>query len=141
MTDTLLVITGLITPFSARGLRQSLQPISQAGSLRRTVNGLLVDLSVSALRKYASTISCNDQRVPALNGVWPGLEVTVDCVAELAYLTSGGSAERTVVPGSSRVEGSYTFYRPRLTMRVVSYQTNTDEYGADIGWTLDLEES
>lgn len=141
MSDTLLTITGLITPFSARGLQQTLTPIAQAAVLRRTVNGALVDLSVAALRKYASTITCDDQRVPALDGVWPGAQVTVDCVAELAYLTSGGTPKRTVVSSSSRVEGAFTFYRPRLTMLITGYQTSFDEYQAAVGWTLELEEA
>lgn len=138
---TLLAISGInIPPYSARGIRQTLTPISGAANLRRTINGTLVDLSASQFRKYASTISCTDQQHPALNGVWPGLQVTVDCVCELSYLTSGGSADRTVVPGSSRTEGAYTFYRPRLTMRVLAYDIQTDEWGASVGWTLQLEE-
>lgn len=141
MSDTLLTITGLITPFSARGLRQSLEPIGQASSLRRTVNGALVDLSVPALRKYASTITCEDQSVPALDGVWPGAEVTVDCVVELSYVTASGTADRTAVPGSTRTAGAFSFYRPRLTMKVVEYQTQVDEWNAVIGWTLRLEET
>ena len=140
MSDTLLVITGLITPFSARGLRQTITPISQAIQMRRTVNGALVDLSVPAMRKYESTISADDQSVPALNGVWPGAQVTVDCVAELAYLTATGTPDRPVVPDSSRVSGAWTFYRPRLTMRVMEYQTQVDEWNAVVGWTMRLEE-
>lgn len=141
MSDTLLVITGLITPYSARGLQQTLEPIQEASQLRRTVNGALVDVSVPALRKYASTISADDQAVPALNGVWPGAQVTVDCVAELAYLTATGTPERTVVPDSSRVNGAWTFYRPRLTMRIVEYQTQVDEWNAVVGWSMRLEEA
>jgi hypothetical protein len=138
---TLLAISGInIPPYSARGITQTLAPIASAASLRRTINGSLVDLSASQFRKYASTISCTDQQHPALNGVWPGLQVTVDCVCELSYLTSGGSADRTVVPSTSRVEGAYTFYRPRLTMRVMAYDIQTDEYGASVGWSLQLEE-
>lgn len=141
MTDTLLVITGLVTPYSARGLQQTLEPIAQTSQLRRTVNGALIDLSVASLRKYSSTISADDQAPPAFNGIWPGAQVTVDCIAELAYLTSGGSADRTVVPDSSRVDGDWTFYRPRLTMRIVNFTTNFDEWNAAVGWTLSLEES
>ena len=140
MSDTLLVITGLITPFSARGLRQTLSPISQSVQMRRTVNGALVDLSIPQMRKYESTISADDQSVLALNGVWAGAQVTVDCVAELAYLTASGSPERTVVPNSSRVNGAWTFYRPRLTMRIMEYQTQVDEWNAVVGWTMRLEE-
>lgn len=138
---TLLSISGInIPPYSARGISQTLAPIAGAANLRRTVNGTLVDLSASQFRKYASTISCTDQQHPALNGVWPGVQVTVDCICELSYLTSGGSADRTVVPGSSRTEGLYTFYRPRLIMRVLSYDIQTDEWGAAVGWSLELEE-
>lgn len=139
---TLLAISGInVPPYSSRGISQTLTPISSAANLRRSVNGALVDLSATQFRKYASTISCTDQQHPALNGVWPGLQVTVDCVTELSYLTSGGSADRTVVSGSSRTEGAYTFYRPRLTMRVLSYEVTTDEWGASVGWSLSLEEA
>lgn len=142
MTTTLLVLTGIgVTPYSARGLTQTLEPIPGSVALRRTVNGALIDVSAPQFRKYQSTISCTDQQAPALNGVFPGLQVTVDCVAELAYATSGGSPDRTVVPGSSRTEDAFTFYRPRLVMIVTGYRTTTDEYGAAVGWQLDLEEA
>jgi hypothetical protein len=45
-----------------------------------------------------------------------------------------------VVSGSSRTEGSWTYYRPELTMRVVRLTTSTNEWGAVVGWTLELEE-
>ncbi len=142
MTDTALVITGAaITPYSARGVSQTLDPIQQAGNLRRTVNGTLVDLSVAELRKYQSRVSCRDLDVPALDGVWPGDLVTVDCVAELSYATSGGTPSRTVVSGSSRTVGDFTFYRPQLSMRIVGISAQFDEYGAEVGWSLDLEEA
>ena len=138
---TLLEITGIsIPPYSSRGITQTLAPIASASNLRRTINGELIDVGSTLFRKYASTITCTDQQHPALNGVWPGQTVTVKCVTELCYLTSGGSPDRDVVTGSSRVEGAYTFYRPELTMLVVSYDINTDEYGASAGWTLALEE-
>jgi hypothetical protein len=138
---TLLAISGIyIPPYSSRGIRQTLSPIAAAAVMRRTINGELKDVSDSAFRKYASSISCRDQQHPAINGVWPGQQVVVDCVCELAYHTATGSTDRTAVPSSSRVEGDFTFYRPRLTMRVNSFSIDTDEYGAQIGWTLDLEE-
>jgi hypothetical protein len=138
---TLLVISGPGMPtYAARGLTQTLDPINAAGSLARTVNGALINLSPSQMQKYASTISCEDVDTPALDGVWPGAFVTVDCVPELGYLTTGGSPERTVVTGSSRTAGAWTWYRPRLEMRVISYKVSTNEYGAQTSWTLDLEE-
>jgi hypothetical protein len=78
--------------------------------------------------------------VPPLDGIWPGLVVTVDCMKELSYKTAGGSPARAVVPDSSRTEGDYTFYRPRLTMMVLAYNMSEDEYGAVNSWSLDLEE-
>ena len=142
MSDTLLTITGVgIAPYSARGLRQTLEPIQQAAALRRSVNGALVDLSVPELRKYRSTISCDDFNAPALDGIWPGQLVTVGCVAELSYLTAGGAPARAVVAGSARVMGDYTFYRPELSMRVMNHSVQTDEWGAVVSWTLELEEA
>jgi hypothetical protein len=139
--ETLLVITGMgVPPYSARGLSQSLLPIDQADQSRRTVNGDLIDNSVVDFRKFRSVISCTDQDVPAINGIWPGAAVTVECVAELSYLTAGGSPDRAVVAGSSRVDGLYTFYRPQLSMLVTGFEISVDEYGAEIGWTLQLDE-
>ncbi|WP_291207096.1 hypothetical protein [Hyphomonas sp.] len=140
MSDTLLVLTGIGIPaYSARGLTQTLQPIEAAGSQRRTVNGTLVDLSLSQFRKYRSTIRCSDMEAPALDGIWPGLVVTVDCVVELSCPSSATPA-KTVVPGSQRLQGSFTFYRPRLVMQVIDHSIEKNEWGAVTGWTLELEE-
>ena len=140
MSDTLLVLTGIGIPaYSARGLTQTLQPIEAAGSQRRTVNGTLVDLSLSQFRKYRSTIRCSDMEAPALDGIWPGAMVTVACVVELCHPV-GGSSERTPVTGSVRTEGGFTFYRPRLTMQVIGLFVEKNEWGAITGWTLELEE-
>lgn len=138
--ETLLELTGIgVPPYSARGLTQTLEPIAAAGSQRRTVNGTLINLSRPEFRKFKSTISCNDQQAPALDGIWQGQVVTVKCVAELSYPT-GGSASRPVVSGSSRTENGFVFYRPQLTMQVIGYSTSRDEYGAITNWSLELEE-
>jgi hypothetical protein len=140
MSDTLLVLTGIGIPaYSARGLTQTLQPIEAAGSQRRTVNGTLVDLSLSQFRKYRSAIRCSDMEAPALDGIWPGHLVTVDCVVQLSH-PNGASPERTPVTGSVRSEGSFTFYRPRLVMQVIGHSIEKNEWGAVTGWTLELEE-
>jgi hypothetical protein len=134
-----LVIAGIGLPAaSIRGVTQTLEPIAPSAQLMRTVNGTLVDVSASAFRKYASTIRCADQAPPALDGIWPGQQVTVDCVAELVY-AEGGSAERTVA--SRRTDSGYVYYRPRLTMRVLSFEIDRDEWGAAVGWTMTLEEA
>ena len=106
LTDiTLLRLSPIgIPPYSARGVSQTLQQISGAGQMRRTVNGTLVDLSATQFRKYQSTITCRDMDHPALSGVWPGRVLTVDCICELAYEdATDAAAERTdagvILPG------------------------------------------
>jgi len=139
--ETLLVLSGIgVAPYSARGLEQTLQPIDAAAQLRRTINGALRNLSETQLRKYTTTISGSDQLSPAVNGIWPGKTVTVDCIAELCYPTASGSPDRSVVSGSSRVEGAMTYYRPQLSMMVTEWQLREDEYGRQVSWSLQLEE-
>jgi len=141
MADTQLIITGMgITPYSARGLSQTLTPIDAAKVVRRSVNGVLYDLSYEQFHKYASKITCQDQATPAIDGVWPGAEVTVYCVAELSRLTDTEGPRRPVVPGSERVDGAFTYYRPILEMLVVGFSNGLDEWAADYQWSLDLEE-
>ena len=140
--ETLLVISGQgMPPYAVRGITQTLVPIDAARNLRRTVNGALIDLSASQFKKYRSEISCTDIQAPAFDAVEIGDTVTVGCVEELGYLTSGGSPARTVVAGSSRVQGSYTFYRPELTMVVVDKSQSFDEVGAVESWAMVLEEA
>lgn len=147
---TLLALNAIgIPPYSARGLSQTLTPIEQATSMRRTVNGTLVDLSVSQMRKFASSITGADMDPPAFDGVWPGLQLQVDCLPELCFETTTESEEgtetdeafaRPAVPGSIRHADGFTFYRPRLTMMVTGFNVNRNEWGAVTDWTLNLEE-
>ncbi|MGR3593108.1 MAG: hypothetical protein ACU0B9_07335 [Limimaricola soesokkakensis] len=137
MADLIIAGVGL-PPASVRGVTQTLQPIAATQQMVRTVNGALRDLSAPQFRKFASQVRCSDQDPPALNGVWPGAIVTVDCIAELSFLTASGVPERPMV--DSRVEGAWTIYRPRLTMMVVSFDIDRDEWQAAVGWSLDLEE-
>jgi hypothetical protein len=140
MSD-MLTLSGIgVPPYSARGASQTLEPIQASQQLRRTINGELIDISRAEFRKYRSTISCVDQQPPAVDGVWPGQVLMVGCISELSYRTAGGAPARPVVAGSSRTEGDYTSYRPSLTMRVVSFSQDTDEYGAEVSWSLQLEE-
>jgi hypothetical protein len=138
---TLLEINGIdLPPYATRDITQTIEPIDQAKKTRRTVDGALRDISAVQFQKYKSSITCTDQQDPGLDGIWPGKSVVVDCAAELGYKTMGGTPQRSVVPDSSRTDGDWTFYRPRLTMRVVSFNQHSNEYGASVGWQLDLEE-
>lgn len=140
--STILTMEGLgVPPYSARGLSQSLAPIDMASQTRRTINGSLKDLSVSQFHKYKSTITGDDQDPPAVSGRWPGQIVQVECIAELCYRTADGPApERVAVSGSERIDGDFTFFRPVLTMRVLSFQWEKDEWGATVSWSMELEE-
>lgn len=138
--DTLLVLTGIGIPaYSARGLSQTLEPIGAAAFLARTVNGALRNLSSSQFEKYQSTVSCTDMAAPALEGVWPGKTVIVECITELCY-PIGGSPSRSFVSGSEYSDGDFVFYRPVLEMMVTSYTSQKDEWGATVQWQLQLEE-
>ena len=138
--ETVLSLLGLgVPPYSARGLTQTLEPIDQAANVQRTINGELIDLSSAAFHKYKSTISGTDQRPPSCDGLWPGRQIVVDCIEELAY-PDGGTPQRLVVENSSSSEDGFTYYRPRLTMIVTDFKLSRDEYGAQIAWSMDLEE-
>lgn len=139
--ETLLVISGDgMPPTAVRGITQTLEPIAAAANLRRTVNGKLINLSLSQFKLYRSTINCSDISSPAFDALDVGDTITVGCVEELCYLTAGGSPARSVVAGSSRTQDAYTYYRPELTMVVMGKSQSFDEYGAAESWSLELEE-
>ncbi len=146
-TGTELVLIGIGMPFySARGLKQVLTPIqslqNNRNNIRRTVGFSLVNMTPAYALKYYTKISADDIEGPAWDGVFPGFHpVTVWCAAELGY-PSGGSPQRPVVSGSSRVESGapFTFYRPILQMMVLAYDFEFDEWGARRNWSMELEE-
>ena len=143
-TSTLLRVlldgVDILAPYSARGLTQTLEPIEAAAQMRRVISGTLRDISQNQFRKYKSSISCNDQDVPGLEGIWQGMQVVLESAQELAYPTDSRTPERTPVSGSERTANGFSFYRPTLTMLVTAYNLSYDEYGHQAGWQLDLEE-
>lgn len=139
--ETVLVLAGVgVSPYSARGLTQQLEPIPAASNVLRTINGGLLNLSRPQFQKYHTVITGNDQNPPAVDGVWPGREITVDCISELSYPV-GGTPQRDVVAGSSYTEGDFVIYRPRLIFRVINFTTTKDEYGAVTSWSLEAVEA
>lgn len=139
--STLLVTSpNILPPYATRGLHQTITPIAASKNFRRTVNGVLKNLAPSQFRKFVSTITCDEMDSPGLDGVFPGLVLTINCAAELAFLTQGGSPVRPVVAGSLRTDGAFTFYRPVLTMEVTDYRLSLNEWERVVGWQLDLEE-
>ncbi len=136
--STLLVISAVgLSPYAARGLHQTLEPAAIGVNTRRTVNGALVNLAPPQFNKYKSRITGSDQQPPSVDGIFPGMLVVVDCLVELAY---AAGPERPAVPGSIHVADGFSFYRPQLEMLITGLSIDTDEWGAAIAWTLDLEE-
>jgi hypothetical protein len=132
-----------VNPYSARALRGTLSPIDMAAGsdkLGRTVNGTLVNLAAPQMRKYKLEIAGEDVSPPALDGLWVGMQVTVSCHVELAYLTAGGLPGRTPVAGSQHIDGNYTYYCPSFQMLVVELHTERQEWAAVVSWSLLLEE-
>ena len=132
-----------VNPYSARALRGTLRPIDMANGsdkLARTVNGTLVSIAAPQMRKYRLEVNGEDNDPPALDGLWVGMQVTVNCHVELAYLTAGGSPGRTPVTGSVHYSGDYTYYSPSFQMLVVELQTERQEWASIVGWSLVLEE-
>jgi hypothetical protein len=138
-TDLVLDPIGVV-PYSARGLDQTFAPIGMSAVLKRTVLGDLDNVASDVFKLYKSSITCEDLNVPGLDGIFAGTVLTVDCIFEMSYKTAGGSPSRTVVPGSSRTQGIFTFYRPRLTMVITDFNYRKNDWGVNVSWQLDLEE-
>lgn len=139
--DTLLILTGMGVPiYSARGLTQEIIQFGASAQIRESINGTTYDVSRPQSRKYETTITCNDMRVPAADGVWPGMEVTMECVAELCY-PDGGIQQRPDVTDSLYSQNGFTFYRPILSVMLVEpISWQTDEWNATVGWKMKFRE-
>lgn len=138
---TELVLFGMgVHPYSARGLSQSLEPIEGSKHLERSVNGELLDMSSALMQKYRSVISGQDQRPPAVDGVWPGKILVVDCIAKISVY-GGPPFQREAVDYDSVIsELGFSTYRPRLTMMVMSFTMDEEEWAAGVNWSMELEE-
>ncbi len=141
---TVLVLSGIGVPeYSVRGsVKQTLEPISMLTGddmIWRTVNGELISTVPEQMLKYRSEISAEDVDPPAFDGLWPGQEITVDCIKELGF-AAGGTPGRPVVPDSARLVGDFTFYRPQLIMKVREWNMQRNEYADTVSWSLTLEE-
>lgn len=131
--------TPLLPLYSGLGLTQTLEHIDGALIQERTINGELIDLSVSQFRKLKSTISATDVRPPSRDDVYPGLVVVVECAYTLSY-PAGGAPSRDVVSGSQVTEGDFTFYRPSILMMVGRMSGRFDEWEAGYSWSIELSE-
>jgi hypothetical protein len=111
--------------YACRGIVMTMQPIDAASVLRRDINGNLVDLSPVQMRKYKFTLSCDDGESPGFaafdtieDGVWPGDEFQLVCIPQL-----GASTQQTFE-----------------VMVSAPWNIETDEWGARVAWSLELEQ-
>ena len=141
-SDTLLVISGLGGfRYQARDLSQTLTPIKDASQLERTINGRLIDLSNPIFRKYTTRITCADVNAPPLDGLFPGMEVTIYCAAMLSYLIGNpGSPNRPIVSGSDWTDGHYNYYRPIMECRITDVNQDFKEWKSTNQWEIQAEE-
>lgn len=138
MVDTVLEIDFGISPASARGITETLE-LDYEAVQRRTLSGRLVNLGTDTFRKYRVTLEGGDLLPPALAGVWKGMILTMNCITELCYEV-GGTPERAVVPGSSRVFEGFVYYRPQLTVMVDTHQQRRAEWQGNVQWSITLRE-
>jgi hypothetical protein len=163
--ETELIIEGCnFPPLSARGCTQELTVVSQ-GVFRRTINGDLAYLGPEN-HKYRTVIRCEDKVTLVNEGALArGSVVRIGCLQRLWQQGNGQiTLEREAVAGSVAAmdaaqnpvvvhaldsktvevgEGDgkvFVSYRPYLSMRVISLNLHTDEWGLKAGWRLELEE-
>lgn len=166
MSETDLILGDLIIPVGAgRGITQTLSFVNN-GDLRRTVNGKLVDVTRKENRKYVSTVSCTDMDAPSISEIWRGEVLDVSFIVKLSQAVSPPSQNVTIsreaVAGSIQgfdtdglpvpidsitgqdiefeADVALVSYNPLLEMMVVDVSVNTDEYDAQVGWSIQLEE-
>lgn len=167
-TDLILEIPGkqsLFPPFSARDCTQVLTPLSQ-GVLRRTIGGTLMCIGGGRHRKFLSTLKGKDKAPPAFEGIWGGMILKVGCLAPLTQLISENALSLSLerepvtchvydrlskiypiekVDGKTVIlspgfPGGFITYRPWLMMMVKAYHIETEEWDAEVRWSLELEE-
>ncbi|MDR0632228.1 MAG: hypothetical protein LBF54_03260 [Holosporaceae bacterium] len=165
-TDLILGVAGL-PPESARNCRQELSPIPN-GEFKKSINGDLLFLETNERKRYRSVIHCKDTNSPIIEGIWVGAQLLVGCIQSLWQVINPGERKisliRPAVSGSvsvinsvgdsvrfslkdDEVELSRTYeekifvcFRPWLTMRVMDFLLETDEWGMSGSWKLFLEE-
>lgn len=134
--QTELVISQVGIPlYSARGIKQTIRPVTESGDMSRDVQGDLDDYSDENFRKFETTISCEDMRAPAFDGFWPGMHITIECIVEFCCQT-GAEKSREAVEGSEWEDGNFTIYRPKLECRIAEYEITRDEYEQVVSWSL-----
>ncbi|MDR1361865.1 MAG: hypothetical protein LBJ16_01455 [Holosporaceae bacterium] len=165
-TNLMLGIEGL-PPESARNCVQELFPIPN-GEFKRSINGDLLFLESSEKKKYRSVISCRDVNSPLADKIWIGSRISVGCIQNLwqsivpgevkiqllrppvqdsvLAFNAAGDPERFILSDNalelleSSTEKIFVSFRPWLSMNVIDFSMETDEWAMTGCWKLTLEE-
>jgi hypothetical protein len=116
---------GLIGEFARRGIVMTLTMIDQAKRARRNINGVLRSTSKPQFDKFAGTISCTDHESPRFAALLVNKIVNLKCVAELGTHgeNTDGSPEQLLI-----------------VVMIRDWGVNTNEAGAEVGWSLVWEQ-
>jgi len=165
-SNLILGVTGL-PPESARNCVQELYPIPN-GEFKKSINGNLLFLESTERRRYRSVISCKDINSPIIDGIWIGSQINVGCIQNLwqsinigetktglirppvndsvSVVNSAGKPikfsliDNEVILEQTHQEKIFVCFRPWLTMKVVDFSLETNEWGMSGGWKIILEE-
>jgi hypothetical protein len=119
---TLLAIDGIdFSQYAVRGITMTLEPIEQSANLARDCRGVLVDISLEQFRQYKVAITCTDHEAPQLTDIWPGQDITIECI-----------------PGLGVANGSDDVLT--ILAKVTKWNTSRDEWAAEVEWQLEAEQ-
>ena len=107
--------------YSVRGITMTLEPIAQAANVARDCRGDLVDISLAQFRQYKVSITCTDHEAPQLTDVWPGMDITIDCIPGLGAANTTGDVLT-------------------ILAKVTAWNTSRDEWAAEVAWQLEAEQ-
>lgn len=168
MTESNLIL-GIMgfPPESARNCIQELYPIPN-GEFKKSINGNLLFLESTERKRYKSVISCKDINSPIIDGIWIGSQINVGCIQNLWQFINVGEMKIRLIraPVKESVfavnnagepirfnlideevcleqayhEKIFVCFRPWLTMKVIDFSLETNEWGMSGGWKIILEE-
>ena len=121
---TLLAIDNIdFSDYAVRGITMTLEPIEQAANVARDCRGFLADISVAQFRQYKVSITCTDHEAPVLTDIWPGQDVTIQCIPGLGVSNTGTSVDVLTI-----------------LAKVTAWNTSRDEWAAEVAWSLEAEQ-
>lgn len=165
-SNLILEMIGL-PPESARNCVQELYPIPN-GEIKKSINGNILFLEATERKKYKSIISCKDINTPIIDGIWIGSQINIGCIQNLWQAINPGKQSIQLIrpavnnsvcaidkfgnPVEFTIDGDevtltkthderiFICFRPWLTMKVIDFSMETNEWGMSGSWKLITEE-